>query len=167
MTKVPRNLRRLAALAVALLLVLAVSLSPGAAALGVAVLFVAVLFSTGAKARHGFSELKYDAARFGDMAFGSGPPGRSMIKSCVEKSNCKPPGGRKRKKRFVMSMEYHGDRISRHLRSVPGFNGFFSGKASERASPGTMSVSSCEWELDFGLACYRARDSDAGVFTAA
>lgn len=167
MVKVPRNLRRLAALTVALLLVLAVSLSPGAAALGVAVLFAPVLFSTGAKAQHGFSELKYDAARFGDMAFGSGPPGRSMIKSRVRKSNCKPPGGRKRKNRFVVSMEYHGDRISMRSKRIPGFNGFFSGKASERASPGTMSVSSCEWEPDFGLACYRARDSDVGVLIAA
>jgi len=151
-----RNLKRLVALMATLLLLLAVSLAPGAMALGIVALFAIVLFSTGATAQLVRGGSSYDAGRFGDAALNVWPPGQKTSAGKIMMTGCGPPGGRTRKNRFTTSMEFHGDRIrsqpQRFVRDLFAVN--------TRASPVLSGLPYMGKVLDLGLLHYRARDQD-------
>lgn len=124
MKRNPRNLGRMVAFAATLLLVMAVSLAPGAMALGVAVVSAVTLAGISAAARVPCGETGRNdrqSVRSGDTALNFWPPGRmSENTTDMMSSDGRPPGGRLRKHRFSTSMTFRGDRIrSRSQRVLP------------------------------------------------
>lgn len=158
-----RNLKRLVALAATLLLLLAVSLTPGAMALGLVALFAIVLLGTSVTAKSVRGDFSYETGRFGNVALNVRPPGQKMSENKIMMTGCGPPGGRVRKKRFSMSMVFRGDRIrSQPQRFVCGLFA-----ANMRASPRLSELSRMRKILDLGLLHYRARDQDFAANMAA
>lgn len=197
MRRDPRNLRRTVALAAALLLVMAVSLAPGAMALGVMAVSAVTLAGISAAARAPCGETGRDdrrSMRSDATAPEFWPPGRiGESTTNMMNSDGRPPGGRLRKNHFTTSMTFRGDRISPRAQrvllarlclircdvlgastigttDVPMTDKFNSdlAMANMRASP-LLSASAHNGKvLDFGLLHYHARDSDlAASMTAA
>lgn len=125
MRRSPRNLGRTVALAAALLLVMAVSLAPGAMVLGVVSVSAVMLLGMSSAARApceetGSSDCRSMTKNSADTALNFWPPGRMSESAPNMNSDGRPPGGRLRKNHFVTSMTFRGDRIrSRSRRVLP------------------------------------------------
>ena len=111
-----RNLKRLVALSAALLLVVAVAFSPGAAVLGAGATFAVVLMSTGAAAQNATEGSQKKTGLFQRItALSFRPPGRAMSddnSTMVNAAATTATARRARKNHFETDMRYCGDRIS-------------------------------------------------------
>lgn len=110
-----RNLKRLAALAVAALLLMAVAISPGAALLGVGVTFAAALIGSGNDAIRAADTSANQSKKIKSTAPRLWPPGLSMgdvNSTMVNTAATTATARRARKNHFETDMRYCGDRIS-------------------------------------------------------